>query len=514
LSASIELRQRLLEDPAFFLTYYFGEKIETLKDFHLRLIETATSQEKGLILYPAGHGKTTLVSTLLPIWALCKNPNVRVAVIGKNENEAKLIARATMAELMANEKLIRDFGPFVPTTEGKPWSLTHFSVDKRTILAKEPTVAYFGSGSRGTLGHRSDWTICDDVITEKNSATPEQRATVREWFNQSVDTMALPGGRLTVVGTLFDPEDLYNDLMLLFDPEEGTPIYHVQREDAIVDEENRTPLWPEWWPWKKLMQKKASMGTLDFNKRYRNIAVDKSRMVFKEEYVKGGYVGKIRYPGCLDRDHVVGNYGDNWPRFTGFDPAIGHTRHAKFCAHVTVAVGSCEEHERCLWIVDVVREQLSLIQQVETVLSMHAKYEVTESRVEANSYQAGLLEAIKTRMDENGQAFRIEPHFTSRQNKPDPELGVQGMGPWFENGKVHIPWGNPESMRKMQQLVDELIEYPSGRTTDTVMALWFAFRAAMEGGPRFRTVNRLHKPETFWGKKAVGRRTVKNPFYA
>ena len=40
------------------------------------------------------------------------------------------------------------------------------------------------------------------------------------------------------------------------------------------------------------MELKAEMGTLDFNKRLRNIAVDKSRMVFKEEYVKGGYLGR------------------------------------------------------------------------------------------------------------------------------------------------------------------------------------------------------------------------------
>ena len=122
------------------------------------------------------------------------------------------------------------------------------------------------------------------------------------------------------------------------------------------------------------------------------------------------------------------------------------------------------------------------------------------------------MDVIKERMEESGRVFRVEPHLTSRVNKVDPEIGVARMAPWFENGLVHIPMGNPESMRKMQQLVDELLEYP-GRTTDCVMALWFAWLAAMENANTMRSINRLHKPSTYWGRKAVGRRVVKNPFY-
>jgi hypothetical protein len=89
------------------------------------------------------------------------------------------------------------------------------------------------------------------------------------------------------------------------------------------------------------------------------------------------------------------------------------------------------------------------------------------------------------------------------------------MGPWFENGLFHIPNGNPESRRKMKQIVDELIMYPSGRTTDTVMALWFAWRAAQMGLNRMRTVNRLHNGahKEFW-KQQTKRRTLRNPYYA
>jgi hypothetical protein len=77
------------DDPALFIVTYFPHRINKLEEFHLRLIRTATQQTRSLILYPAGHGKTTLVSTLLPIWALCKDPNIRIAIIGKNDTRSE-----------------------------------------------------------------------------------------------------------------------------------------------------------------------------------------------------------------------------------------------------------------------------------------------------------------------------------------------------------------------------------------------------------------------------------------
>lgn len=514
-AATSDPKQFLLDDPALFLLHYFPHRITEFKDFHYELIETATIEPFSLVLFPAAHGKTTLISTLLPIWAFCKDPNIRIAIIAKNEDEAKnKIARVIIAELMGNKELIRDFGPFHAEDDpNKSWSLTNLTIAGRTAKLKEPTIACFGSGSKGTLGHRADWVICDDVVNEKNSSSPTQREGTKDWFETSVDTMKeFEDSRLTVVGTLFDPHDLYHDIMLYKEPDTGVPVYKVIRKDAIVDEEEHITLWPEKWPWKRLMQQKAK-GSLSFAKRFRNIAIDASRMVFKEVYIKGGWEGGEKYPGCLDEKYSFGQYDESWLKYAGFDPAIGSYRGHKFCAHIVLAMGTCVEHERCLWVVDLLRDQMTLQQQVDAILGQHERYDLFSSMVEANSYQAGLLDAIKQRMNEQGLAYRIEPHFTTRVNKPDPELGVQSMAPWFENGWVHIPWADPASRSKMKQFVDELIMYPDARTTDTVMACWFAWRAAMESAPKYKSFNRLRSPRmTKWGK-TTSRRTILNPYY-
>jgi hypothetical protein len=507
-------RELLLANPDLFCLTYFPHLFRPapslpakLEDFHLRLIRAATTEPRALILYPAGHGKTTLVSTCLPIHALCKDPNVRIAVIVKNTQDATSIGQAIQSELLSNRRLIDDFGPFLPEPDtGKPFALTKMSVLRRTRGGKSPTLSLFGSGSRDALGLRTDWVICDDIIHDKNSATPEAREKIREWFNQGPATSGeYIDSRLTVVGTRFDPQDLYAEL-------EELGSYHVQHEDAIEDEEAQTTLWVERWPWQRLMQRKLEMGTLDFNKRYRNIAVDKSRMAFREEYIKGGTIGKAEFPGCLDRDYVVGDHDQAWFKNSGFDPAVGVTRSRKFCAHVVLGRGSCRDHERCYWIIDLEREQMTLPQQVDLVIERHERYDLFESNIEANSYQAGLYQAIKARMDERGLAYKVEPHYTTRTNKPDPEMGVMSMARFFENGWFHIPWGNPESRRKMGQLVDELVQYPAGKYSDTVMALWIAWLRAQQGAPKYGAFNYMEKVAPTLARK-TRRRIVSNPYY-
>jgi hypothetical protein len=172
----VEDWKRILFDfPELFITRYFGDRLEGLKPFHVRLINIALNEVRGLILYPAGHGKTTIVSTMLPIYFLCKDPTTRIAIIAKNEVDAKGIMRSIHAELLGNEKLIRDFGEFKDKEDKtKAWTMERIDIAQNPMVRKEGSIQMYGSKGN-VLGKRFDRVICDDVVTEKNSATSEQR---------------------------------------------------------------------------------------------------------------------------------------------------------------------------------------------------------------------------------------------------------------------------------------------------------------------------------------------------
>jgi len=517
-----EPKTYLLQHPELFLLYYFPHAFEPnpgqgakLEEFHLELIHTVNRETRCLILYPAGHGKTTIACTLMPIYWLCVNPDERIALIAKNEVDAKGVMRAIHSELLSNKPLIRDFGDFYDKEDkAKAWSIERIDIKQRTRQRKEGSIQIYGSKGN-VLGKRFDRVVCDDVVTEKNSSTVDQRQAMLEWFNMGVETMPEhPTSTLAVVGTLFDPQDLYHTIRDLVYPGTDKHIYTTRRVDAIVNEDTQQTLWPIRWTWERLMAQKAKMGTLDFNKRYRNFAVDASRLTFRSEYLRGGYLNKQWYKGCLDESYVIGQYEQRWRRIAGFDPAIGSSKTAKFCAHLTLGIGECADHERCYWVIDLSRDQYTQQQQVELIVNKHHEYDLWRSIIEINGYQAGLEESVKLA----DPLIDVKGHFTSRNNKPDPELGVSGMSSMIENGYLHIPWGDAHSRRVMEQLVSEMEIYPAGRTgatSDTVMALWFAWRAAQEATPRFEAFNRLERttPRPSMFAHRGGYRTIRNPAY-
>ncbi len=518
---------QLLLEPGFeeaFLVRYFGHRLDaSLEDFHMRLVHTALYEPRGLVLFPAAHGKTSLISILLPIREVIRNPDIRIALIAKNDDEAAAIMSSIQSELEQNDLLIEDYGPFRPDS-GDPlrkWAASYISTRARRRLGKEHAIAVFGAGSRQILGWRSDWVICDDVVTEKNSATEDQRAKHVTWFNDCVSTSPQKkkrgeiGGRITVVGTMFHPRDLYATITEKKN-REGNPTYVTHREDAVRDWQNREPLWPAVWSWEDLMDIRSSEGTLSFNKRYRNKPVDESEQPFREDWLRGG--GELptggRHPGCLNPNRVMGDINEaienGWRVFQGFDPAVGKTRSAKFCGHIIVGIDPASPNKR--YLIDVVRAQLTVPQQRDRIISTHLSFpNMVLSVTEENAYQAGLHQVIDEECQRLGVTLRIEGHTTGR-NKQDPTIGIPSLSPVIENGYLDIPYGNPESIRKAEQLLDEMIEYPFHPYSDLLMAMWFVHLKINTAVPNYKSWNRL-SPKSRYRRTNKRKGMVHNPYF-
>lgn len=518
---------QLLLEPGMeeaFLVRYFGHRLDAkLEDFHMRLIDTALNEARGLVLFPAGHGKTTIISSMLPILEAIRSPDIRIALIAKNDNEAAAIMMSIKSELEQNDLLIRDYGPFRPNN-GDPmraWAAEAISVRRRKRLGKEHTIAVFGAGSRQILGWRTDWVICDDVVTEKNSATEDQRAKHVTWYNDCVSTSPQKatagkiGGRITAVGTMFHPRDLYATITEKKNAD-GSLVYKSHREDAIRDWAKQEPLWPAVWSWGDLMNVRSSEGTLSFNKRYRNKPVDESEQPFREDWLRGG--GELpsgaRHPGCLNHERVMGDVA--WANemglrvFQGFDPAVGKTKTAKFCGTIIMGIDPADPAKR--YLLDVHRDQMTVPHQRDAIIQNHMAYLGTVLTVtEENAYQAGLNQVITEELERRGLVLRIEGHTTGR-NKQDPLIGIPSLSPMVENAYLDIPYGNAESQRKAEMLLDEMIEYPFFSTSDLLMALWFVHLKINTAVPNFKSFNRLD-PRARYRRRNGSKGIVKNPYF-
>jgi hypothetical protein len=507
----------LLKQPGYeaaFLARYFGDSLDAkLEDFHIRLITTALYESRGLVLFPATHGKTTLISCLLPILEIIRNPDIRIAIIAKNDNEAGAIISRIQSELENNELLIQDYGPFRPDNGDtmRKWASDFFSVRQRRRLGKEHTLAVFGAGSRQILGWRTDHVICDDVVTERNSATEDQRNKHVTWFNDCVATSPQKKkgshGQITVVGTMFHPRDLYATIREKTNVA-GQPIYKWHREDAIRDWAKQEPLWPAVWTWAELMDVKSSEGTLSFNKRYRNKPVDESEQPFREDWLRG----QRGHPGCADPHRVIGQFDPDWRIFQMLDPAVGKGKNAKKCGWIVFGVDPVEPRKRKM--IDWDHEQWTVPQQRDKIIDTHLWYAARANMVmsvtETNAYQAGLKQIIDEKCDQLGVTIRCEGH-TTGLNKQDPEIGIPSLSVLVENGYLEFPTGNPESLRKTEYFWEELIEYPFHPFTDLVMALWFGHLKSNIAVPVYKSTNRLVRKSRY--RHLPHDKMVKNPYF-
>ena len=83
-------------------------------------------------------------------------------------------------------------------------------------------------------------------------------------------------------------------------------------------------------------------------------------------------------------------------------------------------------------------------------------------------------EAIQRDLDDAG--IPVRGYHTGGEKK-DPLIGINSIAIWAELGKLVLPYNNtdPETIRLVSMLMNEMRAFPDGHTGDSLMALWFAF---------------------------------------
>lgn len=452
-----------------------------------------------LVLVPAGFGKTTIVTTrVAPTMELCDNPNSRTQYIGKNETEAFSFSTNIRQELQ-NPKLIADFGNFRPEDKNVSWSNNAFSVQQRQYRDVRENAEFFGTNSHAALGKRSDRVLMDDVETPDTANTPDTRQKLLHWVRIGPLTSARPiwpkdkQGRVLipkrlnwsrtarywgtgVVGTIFHPEALYAMLM-------RDPTFTCIKFDCYKDKKQTVSLSDKMQTVEDLDRERQSIGTLAFNKRYRNIAFDESEMAFREAWIRGqeeeANGQRVQHPGCLDRESSFGEFGEGWDIYCGFDPASGSkSRFAAHSAYVILGIDKTDEEKR-IHLIDYRKMQDNFDRMLDHLLEgnplygiegLHEKYHYRQATVEKNAFGLWLLN--NDRMKPYIDSGIVKPSWTG-SNKHDPIAGVFGMSEMMQNGRFRIPYKEPSDQEKAEEFIGELLVFPKS-TNDVVMAMWLA----------------------------------------
>ena len=428
---------------------FHHEIIEALEDSELRRVVVNT---------PPYHSKSTLGTVKHTLYEICRNPNLRTAIVSSSQGLSKDFL-GQIGEFLddpdiyegAERNLIDDFGPF--RHDRRTWNQTALVVGREST-EKDATVSAWGIFQR-VYGRRFDRLKFDDIADFENTRNPEQVA--RMLGNQ--DTMFLSrigkSGRAHWFGTRVSANDPYRAL----GEREG---YEIIRYSAIQDEESKLVLWPEHFPWHQVMLHRQELTPAEFALIYQNIDSGGLSASFTQEMMEA----------ARDSSRTIGMFDPSWVLIAGLDPA-GASKGSGFTAFVLIGVDTSTGRRH---LIDLEAHKAMKAPELKRLMfEWSDRYPISEWRVESNGVQSQLVvynDEIAVPLAQRG--IKVTEHYTNA-NKIDPVFGVDAMAPLFDPGfLVNFPYGDEPSRRKSDLLAQQLVEHGFGGVDDVKMAFWFA----------------------------------------
>lgn len=234
-------KQSVYLSHKLFFPVYFGGYLKCpsapFQDEIIRLTEQSAINQCFIMAF-RGSGKSTIVSTSYPIWAIIgKQQKKLVVIISQTQNQGRFILNNIRRELEVNDTLIKDFGPF--NNNSIEWSSN--SLDIPAYGAKI-FAASTGEVIRGIRNgpNRPDLVILDDVEDIASIKTLDGRDRTHEWFTNEVIPLGDIGTRIIVVGNMLHEDSLMMKLKDYSRQHSGNSVF----VSFPLMDENENSLWP------------------------------------------------------------------------------------------------------------------------------------------------------------------------------------------------------------------------------------------------------------------------------
>jgi len=175
-----------------------------------------------MIFMPPGSAKSTYSSVLFPPWYLARHPTHALIAASHTTELAEKWGRRV-------RNLVTEYGPTLNIAISQDnqaagrWSLRQ-------------TGEYYAAGvGVGIAGFRADLAIIDDPVRNREDADSAlMREKTWDWFKSDLSTRLKPGGRIVLIMTRWNEDDLAGRLLL--DMQKGGDTWDVLSLPAIAEE--------------------------------------------------------------------------------------------------------------------------------------------------------------------------------------------------------------------------------------------------------------------------------------
>ena len=306
---------------------------------------------------------------------------------------------------------------------------------KDPMRTKNGAIVHLRSRDSFIRGLHVGEVVVDDFLDKSCIYSAEQREKFREVFYAEIMNIVEPGGGLKVVGTPFHEADLYSDIDK--DPAFKSFIYPGIFPDGEI-------LAPERFSFDKLMELKASLGSLVFSREVLVIPVSDGSSIFPWDYLQRAFIG-------MENVSLVENIESYPVKFekvaVGCDFAISGNIGADYTVFTVWGRDAMKRyHLLYVWR----RQGASHLEQVNQVVWINSVFKPNVIWAEGNNFQSVLIDLIKER-----GVINIEPFITGGNNKKDLYSGLPSIAALFERGDIKIPYKEGKSKEIAEWLCGE-----------------------------------------------------------
>lgn len=433
-----------------YLPHYFSKNFS---DFHRELFDTFESPQinkREAIASPRGTGKSAIVTTLFPLWAICTKRKKFIIIISESCSLSEQWLMGISRELEGNFKLIKDFGNLVGTEK---WKDTEIETSTGIRVVAKGT----GSAMRGgrSFENRPDAILADDLQSEANSRTEGERLGIEEWFDKAV--LQLPGAYpcdFFLIGTIIYPDDLLSKYLKEW----------KGKTYKIIDDDGKL-LWEDMYS-REWVEDKRRTSPLAFSSEFMNTPVS-----YKDVKITRDKLGFYDIEDIMDKSVRL---------YFGVDPAQSKKNHSDFSAVVCVA--RVEEDSK-LYIVDCFAKRIGYRELIETLFSftnsccnLFKDVKIENILFEDNAFQYIIKEEFEKLVIERGVNLPVK----GIKNIVNKNLRISSIYPSLESKSILFRESSQQNM-----LINQLVTFPHCAYDDICDALATAINSIRSGRNKY-----------------------------
>jgi len=353
---------------------------------------------------------STVITFAGSIFQILNDPEITIGIFSFNRPIAKSFLRQIKWQFERNEKL-KELYPEIlyaePEKEALKWSEDDGIIVKRNGMPKESTVEAWGLVDGQPTGRHFRCLVYDDVVSVNSVTTPEMIQKVTEALSISFNLGSDMGGVRRFVGTRYHYADTYATLI-------ARGAVKVRLYSATKD--GKTDGEPWLWTKEVLARKISDMGPYISSCQLFNSPVQEGEETFREEWIRY-WIPRAEFYHKLNTYILV-------------DPANEKKETSDYTVFMVIGLGSDHNY----YLIDMVRDRMSLSERTNRLFSLHAEYRPISVGYEKYGMQSDVSH-IEGEQETRQYRFPVIP-LGGNTRKND---RIKRLQPIFQAGRFYIP---------------------------------------------------------------------------